>query len=62
MLVQLAWQGICLEKLSYRGAWHTDPGSVQLCGAGRALFARIATQTPEESDRLVAAIEEFMAG
>ena len=25
-------------------------------------FFRIATQTPEENDRLVAAIEEFMAG
>ena len=41
-------QGVCLERVSCRGAWHTYSGCVQLCGAGRALFPHSHTDTGRE--------------
>ena len=41
-------QGVCLERVSCQGAWHTYSGCVQLCGAGRALFPHSHTDTGRE--------------
>ena len=41
-------QGVCLERVSCRGAWHTHSGCIQLCGAGRALFPHSHTDTGRE--------------